>query len=104
VATTLRANKLIVLDTFTLPNFDNTDSSEITTNSISKWLEKEPDLQSEQKIQLTALTEGCVRGVERCHLLDGSIEGGIACRGAYSKRIWSYDNQQFIQTNTILQG
>ena len=73
VATRLRAKKLIVLDTFPLPNFDNTDSSEITTDSISKWLEKEPDLPSAQKIQLTALTEACVRGVERCHLLDGII-------------------------------
>ena len=77
VATRLRAKKLIVLDTFPLPNFDNTDSSEITTDSISKWLEKEPDLPSAQKIQLTALTEACVRGVERCHLLDGSIEGAL---------------------------
>ena len=32
---------------------------------------------SAQKIQLTALTEACVRGVERCHLLDGSIEGAL---------------------------
>ena len=77
MATRLRAKKLIVLDTFPLPNFDNTDSSEITTDSISKWLEKEPDLPSAQKIQLTALTEACVRGVERCHLLDGSIEGAL---------------------------
>ena len=57
VATRLRAKKLIVLDTFPLPNFDNTDSSEITTDSISKWLEKEPDLPLAQKIQLTALIE-----------------------------------------------
>ena len=66
-----------MLDTFPLPNFDNTDSSEITTDSISKWLEKESDLPSAQKIQLTALTEACVRGVERCHLLDGSVEGAL---------------------------
>jgi len=77
VATRLRAKKLIVLDTFPLPNFDNTDSSEITTDSISKWLEKEPDLPLAQKIQLIALNEACVRGVERCHLLDGSIEGAL---------------------------
>ncbi|MDC0229426.1 hypothetical protein OAK48_00475 [Deltaproteobacteria bacterium] len=63
-----------MLDTFPLPNFDNTDSSEITTVSISKWMEKEPVLPSAQKIQLTALTETCVGGVESCHLLDGSIE------------------------------
>ena len=77
VATRLRAKKLIVLDTFPLPNFDNTDSSEITTDRISKWLEKEVNLPSEQKIQLTALTEACLRGVERCHLLDGSIDGAL---------------------------
>ena len=77
VATRLRAKKLIMLDTLPLTNFDNTDSSEITTDSISKWLEKEPDLPSAQKIQLTALTEACVRGVERCHLLDGSIGGAL---------------------------
>ena len=77
VATRLRAKKLIVLDTFPLPNFDNTDSSEITTDSISKWLEKEVNLPSVQKIQLTALTEACLRGVERCHLLDGSIDGAL---------------------------
>jgi len=75
VATRLRAKKLIVLDTFPLPNFGNTDSFEITTDCISKWLEKEPEMPSAQKIQLSALTEACVRGVERCHLLDGSIEG-----------------------------
>ena len=57
VATRLRAKKLIVLDTFPFPNFDNTDSSEITTDSISKWLEKEPDLPLAQKIQLIALIE-----------------------------------------------
>ena len=77
MATRLRAKKLIVLDTFPLPNFENTDSSEITTDSISKWLEKEPDLPSAQKIQLTALTEACLWRVERCHLLDGSIEGAL---------------------------
>ena len=57
VATRLRAKKLIVLDTFPLPNIDNTDSFEITSDNISKWLEKEPDLPSAQKIQLTALIE-----------------------------------------------
>ena len=61
VATRLRAKKLIVLDTFPLPNFDNTDSSEITTDSISKWLVKEPDSLSANTIQLTVLTEPCVR-------------------------------------------
>ena len=75
VATRLRAKKLIVLDTLPLPNFGNADYSEITTDSISQWLKKEPDLPLVQKIQLTAMTEACVRGVERCHLLDGSIEG-----------------------------
>ena len=63
MATRLRARKLIVLDTFPLPNFDNTDSSEITTKSISLCLKKEPDLSSAKKIQLTAMTEACVRGV-----------------------------------------
>ena len=77
VATRLRAKIFFVLDTFPLPNFDNTDSSEFTTDSITKWLEKEPDLPSAQKIQLTALTEACVRWLERCHLLDGSIEGAL---------------------------
>ena len=66
-----------MLDTLPLTNYDNTDSSEITTDSISKWLEKKPDLPSAQKTQLTALTEACIRGVERCHLLDGSIEGAL---------------------------
>ena len=75
VVTRLRAKKLIMLDTVPLTNFDNTASSEITTDSISQWLKKEPDLPSAQKIQLSAMTEACVRGVERCHLLDGRIEG-----------------------------
>jgi len=66
-----------VLDTFPFPNFDNTDSSEITSDSISKWFEKEPDLLTAQKIQSTALTEACLRGVEGCYLLDGSIEGAL---------------------------
>ena len=66
-----------MLDTLPLTNFDNTDSSEISTDSFSKWLEKEPDLPLAQKIQLTALTEACLRGVERCHLLDGSIDGAL---------------------------
>jgi len=77
VATRLRAKKLVVLDTFPLPNLDKTNSSETTTDSISKWLEKEPDLPSAQKIQLTTLTEACVRGVELCHLQEGSIEGAL---------------------------
>jgi len=77
VATRLRAKKLIVYDTFPLPNFDNIYSSEITTDSIFKWLEKEPDLSSAQKIELTALTEACKRGVESRHLLDGSFKGAL---------------------------
>ena len=85
MATRLRTKKLIALDTFALPNFENTDSSEITTDSISKWLEKEPDLPSVQKIQLTSLTEACVRGVERCHLLDGRIEGALLAELLTSK-------------------
>ena len=36
VATRLWVKKLIVLDTLPLPNFDNTDSSEKTTQSISQ--------------------------------------------------------------------
>ena len=35
---------------------------------------------SAQKIQLAALTEACVRGVERCHLLDGNIEGVLLAK------------------------
>ena len=92
MATRLRAKKLIVLDTFPLPNFDNTDSFEITTDSISKWLEKEPDFPSAQKIQLTALTEACVWGVERCHLLDGSIEGALLAELLTLIRSRSYYN------------
>ena len=92
VATRLRAKKLIVLDTFPLPNFDNTYSSKITTDSISKWLEKEPDLPSAQKIQLIALTKACVWGVERCHLLDGSIEGALLAELLTPKGAGSYDN------------
>ena len=34
-------------------------------------------MSSAKKIQLTALIEACVREVERCHLLDGSIEGAL---------------------------
>ncbi len=73
----LHAKKLSVLDAFPLTNFDNTDSSKIITDSISKWFEKEPDLPSVQKIQLTTLTEAYLLEVERCHLLDGSIEGAL---------------------------
>lgn len=75
VATRLRAKKLIVLDTLPLPDFGKTDSSEMTTDSIFQWLKQDPDLPSTQKLQLTTMTEACVRGVERCHLLDGRIEG-----------------------------
>ena len=66
-----------MLDIFPLPNFDNSNFSERTSDSISKWLGKGPDITSAQKIQLTTLTEACVRGVERCHLLDGSIDGAL---------------------------
>ena len=66
-----------MLDTFPLTNFDNTDSFEINTDKITKWLEKETDLPSTLKIQLAALTEACLRGVESCHLLYGSIEGTL---------------------------
>ena len=61
VATRLRAKKLIVVDTLPLPNLDNIGYSEITSDSISNWLGKEPDLPSAKKIRLTALTEACVR-------------------------------------------
>ena len=77
VATRLRAEKLILLDTFPLPNFGNADSSEITTACISKWSEKESDLPSAQKTQLTALIEACVSGVERYHLVGWSIERAL---------------------------
>ena len=58
----MRAKKLIVLDTLPLPNFGNADYSEITTDSISHWLKKEPDLPSAQKIQLTAMTGSLCKG------------------------------------------
>jgi amino-acid N-acetyltransferase len=77
VATRLRAKKLIVLDTLPLPDFGKTYSSEMTTDIISQWLKQEPDLPLSQRLQLTTMTEACVRGVERCHLLDGRIEGAL---------------------------
>ena len=40
-------------------------------------VEKNPDLPSPQRLQLNTLTEACVRGIERCHLLDGRVEGAL---------------------------
>jgi len=77
VATRLRAKKLIVLDTSALPNFAETESAEMTTDSVQQWLIKNPDLPQAQRLQLNSLTEACVRGVERCHLLDGRVEGAL---------------------------
>jgi amino-acid N-acetyltransferase len=77
VATRLRAKKLIVLDTAPLPHFGETDSLEMTTESLLQWLKKNPDLPFSQRLQLNSLTEACVSGVERCHLLDGRIEGAL---------------------------
>jgi len=77
VATRLRAKKLIVLDTHPLPQFGETDSLEMTTDNVLQWLKKNPDLPSPQRLQLNTLTEACVRGIERCHLLDGRVEGAL---------------------------
>jgi len=77
VATRLRAKKLIVLDTAALPHFAENDSSEMTTDSVQQWLNKNPELPQAQRLQLSSLTEACVRGVERCHLLDGRVEGAL---------------------------
>ena len=77
VATRLRAKKLIVLDTTALPHFAKNDSSEMTTDRVQQWLNKNPDLPQSQRLQLSSLTEACVRGVERCHLLDGRVEGAL---------------------------
>ena len=77
VATRLRAKKFIVLDTLTLPQIDGSDSLEMTTESVQQWLKKNPDLPSSQRLQLNVLTEACVHGVERCHLLDGRVEGAL---------------------------
>ena len=40
-------------------------------------MKKNPDLPSPQRLQLNVLTEACVHGVERCHLLDGRVEGAL---------------------------
>ncbi len=77
VATRLRVKKLIVLDTHPLPQFGETDSLEMTTDNVLQWLKKNPDLPSPQRLQLNTLTEACVRGIERCHLLDGRVEGAL---------------------------
>ena len=75
VATRLGAKKLIVLDTAPLPNLGESISAEMTTDGVIQWLKKNPDLTQYQRLQLKSLTEACVKGVERCHLLDGRIEG-----------------------------
>jgi acetylglutamate kinase len=40
VATRLRAKKLILLDTLTLPQIDGSDSLEMTTENVQQWLKK----------------------------------------------------------------
>jgi N-acetylglutamate synthase and related acetyltransferases len=60
-----------------LPQIDGSDSLEMTTESVQQWLKKNPDLPSSQRLQLNVLTEACVHGVERCHLLDGRVEGAL---------------------------
>lgn len=77
VATRLRAKKLIVLDTSSLPHFADADSLEMTTNGIQQWLKRNPDLPLSQRLQLNTLTEACIRGIERCHLLDGRLEEAL---------------------------
>jgi len=76
-ATRLRAKKLVILDTLTLPGIDSTDSLEMTTESVSQWLKINQDLPLSQRLQLTALIDACVHGVDRCHLLDGRVEGAL---------------------------
>ncbi|HHZ77810.1 MAG TPA: amino-acid N-acetyltransferase [Candidatus Lambdaproteobacteria bacterium] len=77
VATRLRAKKLIVLDTSPLPHFGEADPLEMTTDSVLQWLKNNPDLPQPQRLQLNSLTEACISGVERCHLLDGRVEGAL---------------------------
>ena len=60
-----------------MPQIDGSDSLEMTTESVQQWLKKNPDLPSSQRLQLNVLTEACVHGVERCHLLDGRVEGAL---------------------------
>ena len=49
----------------------------MTTDNVLQWLKKNSDLPSSQRLQLNTLTEACVRGIERCHLLDGRVEGAL---------------------------
>lgn len=76
VAARLRAHKLIIM---TSENGDLKEKlggkRQHTTNDMTKWLEKEQDLNLFTKSQLNALVAACERGVERCHSLDSSIDG-----------------------------
>ena len=76
VAARIRAKKLIIVSS---ENGDLKhqleDSRQYTTLDIKSWLNKGTINNKLTENQLSVLVQACERGVERCHLLDGSIDG-----------------------------
>ncbi len=77
VAVYLRARKLIMLSTEN--SFLNLAirPEETTTEAIKQWLQTQSTIDSETEHQVRALVEACQRGVERCHLLDSTVDGAL---------------------------
>ena len=76
VSARMRASKCIIL---TSENGDLEkelgNKKQATTKDMHEWLQTHPDMNYFTRKQLSALTEACERGVERCHLLDSSVDG-----------------------------
>jgi len=78
IAARLRARKLIIL-TEEL-GFEETNLShiqEMTTDDMKQWIEEHKKISDNLRLSLGALIEACERGVERCHLLRGSVDGSL---------------------------
>ncbi|MBF0278516.1 MAG: amino-acid N-acetyltransferase [SAR324 cluster bacterium] len=78
VAVRLRTRKLVILDCEeNLPIFEVDQLRETTTKKMAQWLEKSTSIKIESRMQINALIEACERGVERCHLLNSSVDGAV---------------------------
>ncbi|MBF0350659.1 MAG: GNAT family N-acetyltransferase [SAR324 cluster bacterium] len=77
VAARIRARKLIILtETSQEEHPALAEIHEMTTTAMKQWLR---DNQPEFRLRssLSALIDACERGVERCHLLDSSLDGSL---------------------------
>lgn len=78
VAVRLRSKKMIVLiNSPELEAVQGKTTYQMSSKETIQWMEKNPELSDSLTSTLNTLVEACNRGVERCHLLNSKIEGGL---------------------------